>query len=81
MNLLNLGLRRAQGPDGAVSASKYSYLGGLGGTSNVLAGKLAHIPIMGTHAHSFVMSYSTREDLKESNIVTKSGIELYIMII
>jgi len=61
--VLEFGLRRAQGIDGALTMSRAAYIGGCAATSNVLAGKLFGIPVRGTHAHSWVMSF---EDEMES---------------
>lgn len=55
--VLEFGLRRAQGVDGGLTASRAAYLGGCAVTSNVLAGKQYGIPVKGTHAHSWVMSF------------------------
>ncbi len=60
--VLEFGLRRAQGIDGALAASRAAFIGGCAATSNVLAGKLFGIPVKGTHAHSWVMSFETELD-------------------
>jgi len=52
--VLEFGLRRAQGPDGGLSASRAAYVGGCSSTSNVLAGQRFGIPVKGTHGHSWV---------------------------
>lgn len=55
--VLEFGLRRAQGIDGALAASRAAYVGGCAATSNLLAGRTFGIPVRGTHAHSWIMSF------------------------
>ncbi len=57
--VIEFGLRRAQGVDGALTASWAAHIGGCDFTSNVLAGKVFGIPLKGTHAHSWVMSFDS----------------------
>jgi len=60
--VIEFGMRRAQGPDGALSATRAAFIGGVGATSNLLAGQMFTIPVKGTHAHSWVMSFSEEQD-------------------
>lgn len=57
-SVIEFGLRRAQGIDGSLTASRAAYIGGCDSTSNLLAGKLFGIPVRGTHAHSWVMVFN-----------------------
>ena len=55
--VLEFGLRRAQGPDAGIYGARAAIIGGCHSTSNVMTGQMFHIPISGTHAHSWVMSF------------------------
>jgi len=59
--VIEFGLRRAQGVDGALAVARAAYVGGCAATSNVLGGKLFNIRAVGTHAHSWVMSFETEQ--------------------
>jgi len=55
--IMEFGLRRAQGPDAGVYGARAAMIGGCVGTSNVMAGQMFDVPVMGTHAHSWIMSF------------------------
>ena len=55
--IMEFGLRRAQGPDAGTLGARAAMIGGCIGTSNVLAGQLFDVPVKGTHAHSWIMSF------------------------
>lgn len=55
--IMEFGLRRAQGPDAGLYGARAAMIGGCVGTSNVLAGRLFDVPVKGTHAHSWIMSF------------------------
>ena len=64
--VLEFGLRRAQGSDGGLTASRSAYIGGCAATSNLLAGKRFGIPVRGTHAHSWVMAFGNELEVFRS---------------
>ncbi len=66
--VMEFGLRRAQGPDGGVSASRAAYIGGCAGTSNTLAAMRYGIPASGTHAHSWVMAFDSEPEAFEAYV-------------
>ena len=61
-SVMEFGLRRAQGIDGALTASRAAFVGGCSTTSNVLAGKIFGIPVQGTQAHSWIMAFEEEEE-------------------
>ncbi len=56
-DVLEFGLRRAQGPDAGIYGARAAIIGGCSATSNVMTGQMFDIPIKGTHSHSWVMSF------------------------
>ncbi len=77
-DILEFGLRRAQGPDAGIYGARAAIIGGCAGTSNVLAGKMFDVPVRGTHSHSFVMSFEDEYEsfLAYSNVYNESLILL-----
>ncbi len=76
--VLEFGLRRAHGIDGGLAVSRAAYIGGCAATSNVLAGKVYDLPVKGTHAHSWIMTFETELESFEAyaNAIPKNCVFL-----
>lgn len=61
-SIMEFGLRRAQGPDAGIYGARAAVIGGCIGTSNVLCGQMFDVPVLGTHAHSWIMSFENEYD-------------------
>ena len=77
--VLEFGVRRAQGIDGGLTASRAAYIGGVDGTSNLLAGSMYGIPVSGTHAHSWVMSFDSELEAFKSFAEAMPGNCLFLV--
>lgn len=64
--VIEMGARRAQGPDAAIYGTRAAFIGGVQATSNVLAGQMFDIPVRGTHSHSYVQSYASEVEAFEA---------------
>jgi nicotinate phosphoribosyltransferase len=77
--VLEFGLRRAQGIDGGLAASRAAYIGGCSATSNVLAGRRYGIPVKGTHAHSWVMAFPSEPEAFEAYAAVMPNNSLFLV--
>jgi nicotinate phosphoribosyltransferase len=77
--VIEFGLRRAQGLDGGLSASRAAFVGGCVATSNVLAGRLLGIPVRGTHAHSWVMAFPGEREAFEAYARTQPNNSVFLV--